>query len=243
MTCGSCVKKWEDYYKTKGFTAEETHKMALKLLKRFDKRLKKEHLDFIPLYLIETAPQGIFLYRRNKGRLERISDILKYWVFQTNWKATFLWSFKRLRINWIGKYGSDYSQNCSGSWSSNGSCDNYGGACSNGLLDCSPFADCNNGPGTCGCPAPLPNSSQVSAACYGAPPSSACPHCVSKKCTDATFTGACTCSGTCAYNCNPPYSWNGSACVFIPPVTKQPRGDGLTWIVALLRPKNPYTLR
>jgi hypothetical protein len=69
------------------------------------------------------------------------------------------------------------------------------------------------------CPDPLPNSHKISdcsgsAYCY-----------FTYRCI-----GHCGWTGTCGYNCDTDYTWNGSACVL--PSVVVAKGDGLTWIVS-----------
>lgn len=72
---------------------------------------------------------------------------------------------------------------------------------------------------TCSCPAALPNSHKVSD-CSGVP---------TVKCTfhhPYGCTPSCTCpSGTCGYDCDTGYVWNGVSCV----VPSAGLGDGLVW--------------
>ena len=193
--CKSCVDKYKQKYMQRGFSEQEAERMATKLLKRVRRRHRYEILKGI-----RNSFQG-WLYR---------------WCFLTQWRATFLASLKNLSVTWVGRgFNPDYTQVCSGSCAS-GNCPRYLLACStNASCQADPLVDC--GVGTCDCAAPLANSTEVSNAC-GCPvdePDSACMYCSgvipNRKCQMHYY--ACTCGGTCGYNCNTGYSWNGSQCV------------------------------
>jgi len=112
-------------------------------------------------------------------------------------------------------------------------------ACRDAGLRC--FADGDCGPyfsGSCGgttsCPAPLPNSHLVYSTCSCEPvtDSSACRDCrkthIIGRCRSSV---PCKATGTCAYECDPGYVWNGSECV--PAVVKpiQIIGDSISSII------------
>ena len=217
MGCKPCQEKWTEYYVKKGFSQSKAKKMAKNLLKRVDKRLKKENKSYEPMYLIERAGEGILLYRKKaKGRFEQ-------WVFDTNWKATFLWSFLKKRLIWIGKGGNspyDYTQVC------NDDCAVATGSCGAGL-PCTVASDCRkNFTCTSTCPAALAHSSLTLNACVCG--ELGCTW-VSKKCSGANPSCTVVVSGDCEYTCDPGYTWNGVACA-VPTAAVTPQGDGLVWI-------------
>lgn len=102
--------------------------------------------------------------------------------------------------------------------------DDYTQTCNN----CGKFCDCSVGfpcdvaaeceyIGTCSglscCPSPLPNSHQVSNNCGNVYPSFAC------RCRNYFCAGRCTChgSGSCGYDCDEGYEWDGEACKPVAP--------------------------
>jgi hypothetical protein len=143
------------------------------------------------------------------------------WTFICNWPATLF------NHRWIGRgYNPDYTQNCTGTCVTT-DCPNYAG-------DCGTENDCRvlDPPcsmGSCGCPAPLANSSQVSNGCTCQAVGYKCTACsmITNLCTVRTYT--CPCSGTCGYDCDPGFSWNGSQCV--PSGRKTMIGDGMSCVV------------
>ncbi len=190
MPCKSCTEKWAEYYVSKGFTEKDARFMAHKLVLRVEKRQRKE--------------RNKLLYRKARFRLFK-------WTFIINVKATILHSFLNHRLIWVGKsYNPDYTQNCFGTCVSNTLCDNY-------LMPCTTTADCRLNltdcpMGGCGCPAPLPNSAQVVNGCTCHPNPTACQVCNALLGCTVRLKG-CGCLGTCGYNCNSGFIWNGSQCV------------------------------
>jgi len=238
MSCIPCVEKWTRYYLRKGFDRSEAEHMAKKLVKRLEKRLRREDLDYIPLYLLEEG-QGIELFtaKPHAWRMS-VSNILRKWIrylLMTNWAATFRWR------RWIGLgWNPDYTQACTvGTCTITKACLAKGSLC--GLPEDCILNGCAS-PGTCGCPAPLANSSQVSGctqSCIGG--SGNCGGCVSNKCTSPVCTLPNCTTGTCGYNCSPGFVWNGLACVPIAAAV-QPQGDGLVWIGMLKKLYRHYSI-
>ena len=228
MTCRSCVNKWKEYYEKKGFQPQDAEAMALKLVDRVEKRLAKTKKEYEPMYLLEKAGEGVTLIRRRPSRLTLLSYLLRQWVFRTNWRASFFWSFKLHRPLWVGMGGNspyDYTQSCG--TPTPGTC-NVGVACTI-VATCTSLTACQ----TCPCPAPTdPNSSLTLNTCQGTYKSGCA--CTSKKCAGTPVCG--TCTGMCEYSCNPPYKWNGKICA-APVVTYTPTiiGDGHSWIVAIVQ--------
>jgi len=236
MSCVPCVEKWTRYYLRKGFDRLEAEHMAKKLVKRLEKRLRREGLSYIPLYLLEQG-QGVELFTA-KPRAWRIAiaNALRKWariLLMTNWVATFRWR------RWIGfGYNPDYTQACT-----QGTCTMSNACVPKGAL-CGFPEDCiGNGcatPGSCGCPAPLPNSGQVSGCTVTCSGTGSCGGCLSKRCTSPSCIIVNCTTGTCGYNCNAGYTWNGSACVPVG-VAAQPQGDGLVWIGILKKLYRHYS--
>ena len=174
----------------RGFSEQEAERMAIKLLKRVRRRHRYEILKDI-----KNSFQG-WLYR---------------WCFLTQWPATLLASFKNLSVTWIGRgFNPDYTQACAGTCKTE-DCPNYAGPCG-GANDCQIL----NPPCTkvsCDCPAPLANSTEVSDGCACQAAGYKCTTCslITNLCTVRTYT--CPCVGTCGYNCDTGYTWNGSQCV------------------------------
>jgi hypothetical protein len=99
---------------------------------------------------------------------------------------------------------SDYAQNCAGTCATT-TCPNYGEGCA-GTSDCATVGGEPCAMNTCDCPAPLPNSHQVSNNCTCVANAGSCPTCSHNTCTSASFV--CPCRGTCGYDCDPPRVWN-----------------------------------
>jgi hypothetical protein len=193
MPCLSCLEKAYARYRAHGLDHEHARAMAKKLVKRVEKRKRKEKIRFF--------------YRH-------INSFLWKWIFLCNWRASLFWSIKQKRICWIGKgFNPDYTQSCSGACALT-PCPVIGSYCDR-PRDCGALGTpCAMN--TCGCKAPLPNSVQVSNSCICSGTSTNCSVCTANLCTAATFT--CPCGGSCGYNCTPPYVWNGVSCQ-IPVVT------------------------
>jgi hypothetical protein len=206
MVCQSCVDKYVQYYMRKGLSRGQAERMALRLVQRVEKRRRREHWD---------------------ARIYNVKMVLFKLALLTNWRATLLWSWKRRGFTWIGRhFNPDYTQNCTGTCVTT-DCPNYTG-------DCGAENDCRvlDPPcsmGSCGCPAPLANSTQVSNSCTCQAVGYKCTSCsvITNLCTVRTYT--CPCGGTCGYNCNTGYSWNGSQCV--PSGRKTMIGDGMSCVV------------
>jgi hypothetical protein len=205
--CKSCVEKYKQKYMQRGFNEETARRMALKLLKRVRRRQRYEILKSIKHRFI------VQLYR---------------WTFLTQWRATFLMSFKFKRVMWVGRgYNPDYTQACTGTCTTTG-CPNYAEYCDESA-DCR-ILDPTCSMGSCGCPAPLANSSQVSNSCTCQAVGYKCTTCSPTLYSCSTITFTCPCAGTCGYDCNPGYSWNGSQCV-ASAAWKSILGDGSSSIV------------
>lgn len=124
----------------------------------------------------------------------RIRNFLRRWIFETNWRATLYW------FRWIGKgFNPDYTQTCI--------CIGY---CYTGDV-CIEDGDCRG----CGksCPDPLPNSHFVNDNCVcGFYRIINCKCKIPRGCSE----GRVDCSvsaGSCRYDCDEGYYWNGTACV------------------------------
>ena len=191
----------------RGFSEQEAERMAIKLLKRVRRRQRYEIL---------------------KGIRNTFQSWLFRWVFLTQWRATFLASFRSLSITWIGRgFNPDYTQNCSGTCTRT-DCWLYAEDC--GSPNQCPMTNPRCAMGSCTCPAPLANSTQVSNGCTCAVVGTVCTACsgITSLCTTRNFT--CPCAGTCGYNCNTGYTWNGSQCV-VSAARKTMIGDGSTCII------------
>jgi len=134
--------------------------------------------------------------------------------FEVNIEASEYWTKQLGYTVVIGKgYNPDYTKPCTVSGAP--TCKGAETPCVSGLT-----CKTNSGTCACGCPAPLPNSSQVSAC--SAVLNYIC------VCDDlegvCTGTGICQCVGTCGYNCDLGFIWNGVACV--PAVVAEERFDG-----------------
>jgi len=113
---------------------------------------------------------------------------------------------------------SDYSQNCNNCGKM---CDCYKVEICAVSTDCQDVYTCS---GLSCCPNPLPHSHQVADNCTNVSPSYAC------RCGRGNCSGNCNCSphGSCTYDCDEGYVWNGEACVEIG-VEKVSHGDGLVF--------------
>lgn len=186
MGCKPCNTKWVDYYMKKGFSRYDAERMAKKLIKRVEDRQKREH--------------------REHSRMAYFFKYLRRWVFRTNWRATFLWR------KWIGRgYNPDYTQACvGGDCAATQDCDHAGLGCTSSIY-------CDVGScgvvGNCGCPDPLPNSSEVSGCDVACSSLGTCGYCspLFEVCFPTCRIAFCS-VGDCAYECTPPYVWNGVAC-------------------------------
>jgi hypothetical protein len=204
------TKRWIEYYLVKGFSDAKSKSMAKKLIKRIDMRLKKEHKLEEPMFLIERAREGVLFYRREPSRL---MFELKRWVFRTNWKATLFWSVKLLSLRWIGLgHSPSYTQACA-----IGNCAKVVTGCAKLADPCELGTDCiTTGctvSGACNCPSALEHSVPDGLGCsVSCTSGGACGGCVkSVKCAGPTCSASCP--GTCGYNCDVDYHWDGVACV------------------------------
>jgi len=194
MTCKSCIQKWIEYYLNKGFSQKQAEKLSKSLVKRIEKRMKKEGLDYVPLYLLEKAGEGIHLLWRKPTRHVRLRSFLYKWCFTTNWRATLFWSFIKQTIIWVGKsFNPDYTRSCVEK-----------GTCECELIEtyCKITEDLCN----CACPSPFPHSHQVGNFCDASIVSCGLP---AQDCPCSCVQ----CSGHCSYDCDVGYVWNGVACV------------------------------
>jgi hypothetical protein len=147
-----------------------------------------------------------------KGKPSR-SWLLR-WVFDTNWKATFLWSFLKHKIIWVGKgYNPDYTRGCNF-----GTCTVDSSGCTKAGLPCLAPADCTGGScvvtGSCGCPSPLPNSTQTTGCSITCLSTGICRVCNLELLTCTPTCGRSNCAaGLCSYTCDVGYHWSGVACV------------------------------
>lgn len=191
MGCKSCLEKAYLKYRGYGFSHDEAVYMAKKLMRRVEKRRRKERIRF---------------FYRN------INRFMWKWIRLCNWKATFLWTVKNFRFIWIGKsYNPDYTQTCI-----NGTCASSALTCTKHDWECESSSECVGGTcsvsGSCGCPAPSIAHSSQSSACSVL--------CLTTGRCDI-YTGTCTPTcyhtncllGTCGYTCDSGYVWNGVACV------------------------------
>jgi hypothetical protein len=198
LVCGDCV-----------------YKEAIKLVRRHSVKL-----DWIQaLVLAEKAMERVERRARAKSKCSKCKGkrfMLKRNLFglylplllRLNVKSTIFWTLKKQRITWILKgYNPDYTQSCT---IGTCSCD-----CTVGF-SCTIIAQCPEFSGSCGCPTPLPNSSQVSPCTIPCDQrtlfSNACTCRGSPRVCGGTCTSTCA-GGSCGYNCDPGYTWNGVQCV------------------------------
>lgn len=117
----------------------------------------------------------------------------------------------------------DYSQSCNAT----GSC-----RCYSASQQCIDDADCYFASSCgCACPDPLPNSHYVSDTCSGYKSGCECwwnAYYHEFRCVD--FGCACGCPGSCYYDCDEGYEWDGEACVAV--AVKKIVGDGLSCVVS-----------
>jgi hypothetical protein len=187
MPCHSCLQKAYEKYRAHGLDHQTALFMAKKLIKRVEKRKRKEKIRF---------------------RYQHVNSFLWKWTFLCNWKASIFWSVKLRRIAWIGGgFNPDYTQTCTGTCALT-ACPMYHGYC-DVARDCSALGT-SCAMNTCGCPAPLAHSIQISNSCICNGISIQCSACSAHVCVSASFT--CPCVGSCGYNCSPPYIWNGVSC-------------------------------
>jgi len=181
----------------KNFSLEQADVMAAKLITRLEKRMKREGLDYVPLYLIEKAGEGIILLRRQSLVTSvhlKIRRFLTKWTFQLNLKATLRWR------RWIGKgMNPDYTQPCNACPAGN---------CATGE-SCLTAESCRTCPQP-SCPSPLPHSHLITNTCACAMYSGCL--CSSKACKGTPGTCSYS-SGTCSYNCDIGFKWDGVQCV------------------------------
>jgi len=179
--------------------------MAVKLLKRVRRRHRYEIL---------------------KGLKSTFMSKLYRWCFLTQWRATLLASTRQLSVIWIGRgFNPDYTQNCIGICTFD-YCPNYGNDCA-GSVDCQILSPTCTDMGTCDCPTPLANSHEVGNSCTCQASGYKCTACAYPLLVCNNRTYSCPCAGTCAFDCDTGYSWNGSQCVLI--TAKAPVMDGLVY--------------
>lgn len=113
----------------------------------------------------------------------------------------------------------DYTQNCVGSTPSHPELCGTQSCMIWANRFCRSASDCS---GTCVCPDPLENSHQVSSTC-------SCEDCCGDYPIGTCPEGCnCKCTGSCGYDCDPPYTWDPvlEECVL---AAKKPFGDGLVF--------------
>ena len=124
---------------------------------------------------------------------------------------------------------SDYTQSCT-----QGNCVAAADTCTEVFEDCRTSRNCIGGAcgavsGSCTCPSPLANSHEVSGCTQSCVVVGTCARCVGGMCIPSC--AAVTCAiGSCGYDCDEGYEWDGENCVSIVAV-KQPVGDGLTFAI------------
>lgn len=196
MPCVPCVEKMTKRYLAHGLNPKQAKFMAEKLVRRVEKRQAQE--------------------RKKYGKKAQFFNNFRRWVLRTNWKATFFWSFHLHRILWIGQGingKDDYLLECS-----QGTCLPRYDTCEKIGMWCDWAWDCSGGScsqtGSCGCPPPLPNSSEVTPCPETCTGYGDCQRCnlLFNFCNPACFVYPCN-YGDCGYDCIPPAVWNGVACV------------------------------
>jgi len=134
-----------------------------------------------------------------RQRKERRATFLWKWIHACNWKAT-IWNRR-----WVGKgFNPDYTLACV----TTGAC-----SCFGNTHPCTSNPNCINA-NTCGAArqASLANSHQVSSGCTFGFGGCLCDTGDTEMCYSGKIC-KCTVFGTCAYDCDIGYSWNGVACV------------------------------
>jgi hypothetical protein len=172
------------------------------------KKFSEEQARIMAEKLVQRVEQR--MRKEKTSRFQILRAYLYRWIFQTNWKATVFWR------RWIGKsHNPDYTQACT-----QGTCVKYTAFCD--AVACVTSSDCLaascSKTGDCGCPAPLANSTKVSDCSLACGATGTCGTCVRGVCKNTCGVTNCT-TGTCGYNCNLGYVWNGTACV---PAVKKP---------------------
>lgn len=188
MTCKSCLQKAYEKYRVYGLNHETSVFMAKKLMKRVEKRQRKEKI---------------------RNWYKHVDSFLWRWTLLCNWKATLLWMVKLKRLMWIGDgFNPVYLLNCAGTCGT-GICVGMGYSCDT-AVDCEAvYGTCPIG--TCACPAPsIPHSHQVTSMCGCGTPGYVCIYCSANLCQGNNF--ACSCSGVCGYDCDAGYHWDGVQC-------------------------------
>jgi len=183
LTCKSCEQFREEriaiYMRKFNLSREEAESRFKKIKSLIDKAIEKR--------------------KPSKVRFQEF----RRWVFQTNWQATFLWSFLKHKIVWIGKgFNPDYTQPCNACI--------VGGNCAAGD-ECAVPANCRVS-NTCtpNCPAPLPNSTCTPNTCACSKGGCSCVG------TPKLCAGVASCAapvGQCNCNCNTGFHWETNQCV------------------------------
>jgi hypothetical protein len=194
MGCPSCLEKGYRKYRAHGLDHETALRMAKKLMKRVEKRQRKEKIRFW---------------------YKHVNSFLWRWTLLCNWKATLLWTVKLKRLIWIGGgFNPDYTLACAGTCNTTTLCPGYTKACDPEAPNCDQYGPSPNcAMATCACQTPLPHSTQISSGCTCTHTEASCILCspATSKCTQHYVS--CPCAGTCGYNCDAGYSWNDSQCV------------------------------
>ena len=125
----------------------------------------------------------------------------------------------------------DYTKACV-----QGTCDLLVGSCTKEGFYCTTNTQCVGGScqvtGSCACPAPLPNSHQVSGCTVTcAITSGTCAKCSGNECVPTCQAVSCS-TGNCGYDCDVGYTWNPVTLTCELPVTVKFQGDGLTWVTS-----------
>jgi hypothetical protein len=157
--------------------------------------------------------------QKRRQKLGRIFGLPVQLLSKVNIRATLLWSWRLRRLSWVLRgYNPDYTLACT----LTGSVTCYGV-----LVHCTTDEDClNTYSCQCQCPSPLPHSHNVSLCTVTSVPDCPC----SQTAHRCGLVGSCSaCNGTCGYDCDSGYTWNGIQCVSAA-VAKKYLGDGLIFV-------------